>query len=55
MGHSKRGKFIAIQAYLKKWEKHHKRPDFTPKANRKRRKKTTKKNKLKNPKLVGQK
>ena len=54
MEHSKRGKFIAIQAYVKKWEKHHKQSDFTPKANRKRR--TKQQTKTKNPtKLVGQK
>ena len=32
-----RGRYIAIQAYLKKWEKSDKKPNSTPKATRKRR------------------
>ena len=31
-----RGKFIAIQAYLKKQQPKNQQPDFTPKATRKR-------------------
>ena len=35
---SKRGKFIAIQSYFKKQEKHQRRPNFTCKANGKQKK-----------------
>ena len=36
-----RGKFIAIQSYLKKQEISNKQPNLTPKVIRERRKKTT--------------
>ena len=36
-----RGKFIAIQAYLKKQQPKNQQPDFTPKATRKKKKRRT--------------